>query len=122
MKFEYTPEGSEPRHFEFEPDEMDEVEAEAIEAVGGEQWEAFGEWVNLIYKGGFRAWRAALWIQLRRDNPQLQFDQVKLKVRELQLQLDSSESEEEPGKGDGGSTAPDDSPTNSASPDSSIAT
>lgn len=71
-------------------DALTSDEAEAIEfVVGGGVWRSFGQWVGLFYEGNFRAWRALLWTLLRRTDPDLDFDQLKLRVSELQVHFDS---------------------------------
>jgi hypothetical protein len=87
MRFIYAPKDGEPQTFEFEADELGALEAELIDEAGGAQWKTFGQWVNLFEEGGFRAWRVALWIMLRRHNPELGFEEVLPTVGELMFGL-----------------------------------
>jgi hypothetical protein len=90
-KFSYAPEGEEPRKFELDVDNLSTDEAEAIDEAGGTQWVTLGRWVDLINQGGWRAWRVALWIYLRRTDPELGFEEVKPKVGDLTWELPDDE-------------------------------
>ena len=92
MKLTYAPKGQDPQTFDFDPDDLGSLEAEALEEAGGSQWDSFGQWVNLYNQGGFRAWRAALWIMLRRHNPDLGFEEVLPKVGELLVTGDDAKT------------------------------
>lgn len=105
MKIIYTPKEGESQEFTWEPDDFTAAEAETIEEAGGVQWATFGEWANRIDSGGFRAWRVALWVLMRRSNPELDLNQVQPTLKEVMF-LHSDTVEQEPGKDE-----PDDSDT-----------
>src|SRR5215207_8471842 len=109
MKLMYAPQGAEPQTFEFDTDELLATEAEDVETVGGVQWDTFGQWLQQLNTGGFRAWRAALWIMLRRSNPTLVFSDLNPRVGEIDLDFRDEPAEAAgEGKGEVG-----DSPTDS---------
>lgn len=113
MKFTYAPEGREPQDFEFLADQLTREEAELAEDAGEHKWQTFGEWIDLLDRASIRAWNVALWIMLRRSEPELGLNKVNPKVGELQI--DTSEPE---GKGESGeeTTEAEDSPINTDSP------
>lgn len=70
----YAPEGAEPRQWEFDSEHLLSSEAELIESVGGDVWMSYPEWLLYLSSGNMRADRALIWMLLRRDNPDLEFD------------------------------------------------
>lgn len=95
-KLIYAPEDGERQQFDFDPIRLISIDAEAIEEVGGPQWDTYGEFIDKLQRGSQKAWRAALWIMLRQQNPTLQFTHLVVKVNEI-IWIDDEE-EDEPGK------------------------
>lgn len=96
-KLIYVPEDGERQEFDFDPTGLMSVDAEAIEEAGGNQWETYGEFIDKLQRGSQRAWRAALWIMLRQQNPTLQFVHLVVKVNEI-IWIEDDDEEDEPGK------------------------
>lgn len=107
-KLIYAPEDGEQREWEFDPTKLMSVEAEAIEEVGGTQWDTYGAFLDKLNRGGAKAWRAALWIMLRRENPTLQFSHLVIRANEM-IFIDDEEAPEV------GKDEPSDTPTDSPS-------
>lgn len=78
MRMTYTPEGAEPRHWDFRFQDMDSAEVEAIEDETGIM---FGDW-EARYKS-MRLIHGLLWNFLRRDTPDLAYDSVRFKFSEI---------------------------------------
>jgi hypothetical protein len=95
----FAPAGAEPKEFKFENfDDFGSEEAEAVEVLGAGQWRSFGGWVSLVGEGNMRSWRALLWLLLRRENPDLAFNDVKVpRVKDLEVRADLDSDESEPG-------------------------
>jgi hypothetical protein len=111
MKFllVYTPEGDRRQEFVFDVDNPLNLEAEALESVGGDVWDSWPEFLMKAGSGNIRARRALLWAMLRRSNPDLRFSDVVFNLSEFVIE---EEIEEEPaGKGE-----PGDGTTGSESP------
>jgi hypothetical protein len=102
MKFiiTYTPHDGEPREWPFDPDEIDNTDAELIELCGGELWDSYDEWLYMMGRGNMRSYRAILWMLLRRTNPGLEFDAVKFRRSDLTARIMDDEPAES-GKGEG---------------------
>lgn len=97
MKFTYAPKDGEPTPFDIDNESLSTDEAEAIDEAGGTQWRTFAEWADLLNNGGWRAWRVALWIALRRTNPALGFEEVRPTVGEIIFEIpDEPKPAEEP--------------------------
>lgn len=93
MRLIYTPEDGEKQEFSFVPARLMSPEAEAIENVGGDAWESFDEFGIKFMKGNRRAYRAALWIMLRRSNPALKFAHLVIRMDEISIDFDQPERE-----------------------------
>lgn len=91
MRLTYTPDGADPRTWQFRPRKLRSVEAEAIEQATGQTLDEF--YVALL-KGSMRAQRAALWALLKREQPDLKFAQVDLCADEVVLQLEPDEAQQ----------------------------
>lgn len=92
MIIKFSPEGEEPKEFEFFPSKLLSVEAEAIENVGGDTWETFEEFGHKFIRGNVRAYRAALWIMLKRhENPKLRFQDLAFKMDEISVDYSKTE-------------------------------
>jgi len=88
----YTPEDGPPREFEFLPSRLISPEAEAIEKVGrGGDWDTFEEFGQKFLKGSIRAYRAALWVMLKRENPTLRFSDLVFRVGEVSVDYSKTE-------------------------------
>jgi len=93
----YNPEHGEPQEWEFDPTDPPNWEAEALETVGGEQWETYDEWAEYMARGSFRAQRALLWVLLSRTGPAIEFDDVSFRRSEFNANVHGGE----PGKAQG---------------------
>ena len=82
-----APKDSEPQTWEFDPDDADNIEAEQLESVGGEVWDSYGQWLELMGRYNARAIRAMLWILMRRTDPNMDFDLVRFRTSELDLDV-----------------------------------
>lgn len=105
----YSPEGGDRQEFEFDADNPLNLEAEALEAVGGESWEDYAFFLMRIGSGNARARHALLWVMLRRTQPELRFVDVVFRFGEFVIE--EAEESEPVGKDSGG-----DSSTDSPSP------
>ena len=72
----YSPAGQDAREFTFDPDTVPVTDAEAIEELGGNAWQSYGQFATAYRLGKVRALRVALFVCMRRDNPSLSFDQL----------------------------------------------
>jgi len=88
VKIIYTPEGCEPREWDFEPKRLLNVEAELIEDVTGWTFDEFG--ANFL-KGSTKARHAALWVMLKRETPTLKYAQVQFSLGELDVEFTAQE-------------------------------
>ena len=111
LRMVYRPEGGDPQEFEFDPDNPLNLEAEALESVGGEAWEDYPGFLMRAGSGNIRARRALLWVMLRRTDPKLRFVDVVFKLDEF-LVVENTDEEPEPV----GKDEPGDSATDSPSP------
>ena len=93
MIITYTPQEGEVRTWEFTPQLLMTPEAEAIESVGGTLWEDFDTFGQLFNKGNRRAYRAALWVLLRREDPSLRFETLSVGAMDIKLTLGEFERE-----------------------------
>jgi hypothetical protein len=96
VKFTYAPKGQDPVTFDIDTNDLSTDEAEAIDEAGGTQWRTFGGWADLLNNGGWRAWRVALWIALRRTNPELAFEEVRPTVGEIIFEISDESKPDEP--------------------------
>lgn len=85
----WTPADAEPRTFTFRPDDMPPAEYEAIEDVG--RWASLEEFNDAVRASARSAWRVALWICLRRENPALALDDVQPKPLEVSMSYEPAE-------------------------------
>jgi hypothetical protein len=89
----YTPENGERQEFPFRPLEINNVDAEDVEEVGGTVWDDFDDFDRAFRQGKTRALRAALWVSLRATQPDLTFDDVHFKLGEVDVFLEDEERE-----------------------------
>jgi hypothetical protein len=87
----YTPASGERQELSFKPAELWSPEAEAIEDVGGDAWDTFQQFGEKFIKGNRRAYRAALWIMLKRQDPKLKFAALTVRMDELTVDFDPDE-------------------------------
>lgn len=92
MRLIYTPEDGEKREFTFRPRQLMSPEAEALEDVGGDAWDSFDEFGMKFLKGNRRAYRAALWLMLKREEPTLRFRDLVVRVDEIEVEFEDDES------------------------------
>lgn len=85
MLITYRPAAGEAREWSFLPRDMSSLEAEAVEDVTGVSFPVFQA---QFYAGRTRARRAALWTLLRRERPDLRFDEVRFAMTELGFMWD----------------------------------
>jgi hypothetical protein len=89
----YTPEDGEKREFSFRPPKLMSPEVEALEDVGGDAWDSFDEFAVKFLKGNRRAYRAALWLMLKREEPALKFRDLVVRVDEVSVEFDDDEAQ-----------------------------
>lgn len=85
----YTPKDAEPRELVFRPDDLVPDEYERIELLG--YWPALPEFIAACQASQRTAWRVALWICLRRDDPTLGLDAVQPRPLDLQMRYEPDE-------------------------------
>lgn len=90
-RFVYTPDGAEPRKWTFEVEHLDCETAELIEEVYGK---TYAYWAMDALQGGMKARRVLLWVLLRKDAPELEYDAVKPHFDDVSFELDDAESDE----------------------------
>ena len=72
----YRPDPDTVREYRFVPAEVTWAEREAVEDVGGSQWDTWEQFAYRFMAGGMKARRVALWLMLRRESPRLQLHEV----------------------------------------------
>lgn len=104
----YTPEGADRQEFDFDPDNPLSIEAEAVEAVGGDVWDSWPAFLMKVADGNTRARRGLLWMMLRRGNPQLRFSDLVFRLDEFGIEEVEVEpvGKDEPGGSDTDSPSP----------------
>lgn len=90
MKLVYTPEGAERREWEFDPNRILNVEAEAIERATGLTWT---EVLQATGRGSVGAIHAILWVLLKRSTPTLGYDDVVFGMHEVDFQVDDADAQ-----------------------------
>ena len=88
MIITYTPEDGEKREWQFEPRRLMSPEAEAIEKVT--HW-TFQEFSSKFLAGSMLAYRAVVWIMLKREDPPLRFQDVSICLDDLSIGFDDVE-------------------------------
>ena len=111
MRITYAPDGGVRQEFKFDVDGLSATEAETLEEVGGQSWDTLMEWYDKFERGSFKAWRAVLWVYLRRTDPTLSFDLFLPVVSEIEIEQEDTPAVVE-GKGEG-----EGEPTDSPSPE-----
>lgn len=83
VKVVYSPEGAEPRSWEFDPEGCDIEEAELIEDASGV---TYGEWADLLSRGSAKAIRSLVFACMRRDHPALEYAELKFNLSEFDVE------------------------------------
>lgn len=89
MKFVYTPEGLDPKKWEFDPGRLMSPECMAIEKLTGQSLSA---WQRSFLSDSITAQHAYLWVMLKRENPTLTPDQVQFMPSEITVEWDDDEA------------------------------
>jgi hypothetical protein len=88
----WSPPDAPQQRFRFVPGETLSQDAEAVEEVGGRSWNNWDDFSALFLAGNRKAWRAALWMNLRRaKDPNLRFEDVQVRMGELDVVYDPDE-------------------------------
>lgn len=90
MRVTYTPDGQDAQVWDFDPDNVLAVEAEAIEERTDQTWDEFAQ---SVMSGRTRSRRALLWHLLKRQHPPLRFDDVAFRTGELKVEFERHELE-----------------------------
>lgn len=85
----FTPAGGSPREFAFTTTELLPEEYEPIEALG--RWASLDEFDAAVRASSRTAWRVALWVCLRRDQPGLELEDVRPRANEIRFRYDPEE-------------------------------
>lgn len=89
MKFTYTPEGAEPRTWNFKARDLMSPEATAIEKATGMD---FDDAISRFENGNIGCIRAVLWVLLKRQTPTLKLADVVFRVSEVAFEPDEEEA------------------------------
>lgn len=90
MLIVWTPPGREARTLTFRVEDLTPDLYEPLEQVG--PWDNLDDFVDAVMSSNRRAWRAALWTCLRRDDdPALELDDVQPKPGELAMRYEPAE-------------------------------
>jgi len=87
VKFVYRPEGVEKR-WDFDVNALMTDEAELIER---HTKMTYGEWSNALNRGSMLAYRALLFVYLRRDNRALKWADVQFRAGDVDIEYDDDE-------------------------------
>jgi hypothetical protein len=93
MKQTLTKDDGTSEDYEFIPRKLMSPEAEAIEECGGMAWNTFEQFGIAFMAGSQRAYRAALWVCMKRKQPGIKFHDVSFRID--QLLVDYSDAEKE---------------------------
>lgn len=86
MHVTYTPADGDKQEWHFDPDEVWEDDAEAIEKVADCAWD---NWVIQLRRGSSRVRRSLLWYLQRQEHPSLRFDDLpRFRKRDLLIEFD----------------------------------
>lgn len=88
MKFTYTPDGGDPRSWDFRPGKMLNVEAEECERLFGDTFQVFGQ---AFMSGSMKAYHVLLYVFLHRNSPGLKYEQVQFTNDEISVDFDPDE-------------------------------
>jgi hypothetical protein len=84
MDFIYTPEGADEKRWEWAPGRIPSTDAEIIERRTGM---LFPEWSKACAEGSMLAQHAFIFVQLRKDNPSLEWAQVVFTADEVRFEF-----------------------------------
>lgn len=87
----YKPEGVEPRSWRVDFDAMQSDEVEAVEDATGF---LVGDWYDKIKS--MRLVRGLLWALLRRDNPELTFESLRISLNDLDIEPIREDEDDDP--------------------------
>ena len=93
MIIKYRDDKGEVHDFPWRPAQFESEDSEALEEVGGRQWETFEEFADKFIRGSQRAYRAAVWLMLRKTNPSLRFQDVSIRPDQVAVVFDDAEQE-----------------------------
>lgn len=91
MLIKYRPDKGPAREFDFIPGELEPHDSDALEVLGGDSWGTFEEFGAMFFRGSSRARRAALWIFLRREQPRLKFNDLKVRINQIDVDYSATE-------------------------------
>lgn len=89
MRITYTPEGADPKVFDFKPGKLMSPEAEAIERHTGLTYKQFAD---ALGETSMTCTHALLYVFLKRGNPTLKYEQVQFCMDEINFDLDDEEA------------------------------
>lgn len=93
MKLRYTDDTGKVSEWDWNPGKMGSAETEALEEVGGRQWSTYEEFADKFMRGSQRAYRAAVWINLRRLDPSFRFETLSITPEQVELGFADEEME-----------------------------
>lgn len=88
----WEPDDGESRQWEIKPMQLMTPDAEAIESVGGNRWDNYDDFGRRFMTADRRAYRAALWVLRRREEPDLEFETLSVRADEIRLEWDEQET------------------------------
>lgn len=91
MYVTYTPAEGDKQEFIFNPNDINNFDAESIESVTGWDWDEF---YMHLQKGSTKARRALLWVLLRAQHRGLQFRDVHFTKKQVEVEYDKAEIRE----------------------------
>lgn len=91
MQFVYTPEGADPKSWDFDPMKLLSPEAEAIER---HTKMTYTDWLDRVSEGSMLALHGLLYVLLKRSDPTLKWEQVQFSLGEVTFELDDDEVHE----------------------------
>jgi hypothetical protein len=91
MRLIFTPEDGEKREWEFTPLRLMSFQTDWLEEAGGETWASYDEWARLFGRGNRKAQRAALWVMLRAEQPDLKWRHLVIRNDELDVVWESQD-------------------------------
>jgi hypothetical protein len=91
VKFIYAPEDGPQQEWQFNPMRLMNVEAEMLEGVGGDFWDDYASAGQKLLSGNVRARRAFLWLFLRRNQPDLRFQDLAFRIDEVRIEVEDDD-------------------------------
>ena len=93
MRLIFRPENSPPIVYSFVPGNLMSDEAEAIEELPNTPWNTFEEFGQMFLQGNQKAHRAALWICMKAENPNLEFSSIRYPLHALKITFEKIEAQ-----------------------------